>query len=80
MKVVNSQSSEDHEINADNPQGSLFGPPLFLLFINDLGMNILISLGNIYGDDITVYGYTFKKYDRSFAAYFFSGLALTAQL
>lgn len=45
--VVNGRSSEEHEINAGNPQGTLFSPTLFLTYINNLLKNILRSLINI---------------------------------
>lgn len=56
MKIVeNGLSSESHEINEDVPQGSLHGPILFLLFINDLPGIIFRSLVGIYADDIAVW-------------------------
>ena len=51
--VVNGQSSEAHSINAGVPQGSILGPTLFQLFINDLPNHIIESLVDIYADDCT---------------------------
>ena len=51
--------SDAHKINAGVPQGSLLGPTLFLIFINDLPLDIVSSL-NMYADDTTVYGQTSK--------------------
>ena len=56
--VVNGQSSDAHPINAGVPQGSLLGPTLFLLFINDLPNDIIRSLIDIFADDTTLYGHT----------------------
>ena len=56
--VVNGQTSEAHKINAGVPQGSLLGPTLFLLFINDLPDHIITSFVDIYADDTTMYGST----------------------
>ena len=56
--VVNGQTSEAHKINAGVPQGSLLGPTLFLLFINDLPDHIISSFVDIYADDTTMYGCT----------------------
>ena len=62
MKVViNGQTSEAHKINAGVPQGSLLGPTLFLIFINDLPSEIVSSV-NMYADDTTVYEQTSKTY------------------
>ena len=58
--VVNGQKSDVFEINAGVPQGSVLGPTLFLLFINDLPADVLKSFINIFADDTTIYGFTSK--------------------
>ena len=56
MKVVlDGQCSESHSLNAGVPQGSVLGPTLFLIFINDLPDNILNSFIDIFADDSTLY-------------------------
>ena len=61
--VVNGQSSDAHSINAGVPQGSILGPTLFLLFINDLPNHIINSLVDIYADDTTLYRCTSSDVD-----------------
>ena len=52
--VVDGKSSSDFAVNAGVPQGSILGPTLFLLFINDLPDDIISRIG-IYADDTTLY-------------------------
>ena len=66
--VINGQSSEAHSINAGVPQGSILGPTLFLLFINDLPDHIIESLVDIYADDSTLYQSTSSDADDSTVA------------
>ena len=52
--VINGQSSSWKEILAGVPQGSLLGPLLFLIYINDLPLN-LDSVVKIFADDTSLF-------------------------
>ena len=52
--VLDGQSSPLYNINAGVPQGSVLGPTLFLVFINDLPDEVLSRIG-IYADDTTLF-------------------------
>ena len=52
--TLDGQSSSDFSINAGVPQGSVLGPTLFLLFVNDLPDHVISQLA-IYADDSTLY-------------------------
>ena len=47
---VDAKLSEPLSIQSDVPQGSIVGPSLFLLFINDLPLALKNNIG-IYADD-----------------------------
>ena len=46
-----------HDINADVPQGSILGPILFLLFINDMPTILSQCSIEMYADDTLLYTY-----------------------
>ena len=52
--VLDGKSSQEYPINAGVAQGSIFGPTLFLLYINDLPDDISCDIA-IYADDTTLY-------------------------
>ena len=52
--VLNGKSSQKYPVNAGVPQGSILGPTLFLLYINDLPDDVICNIG-IYADDTTLY-------------------------
>ena len=52
--VLDGKSSQEQPVNVGVPQGSILGPTLFLLHINDLPDDVICDIA-IYGDDTTLY-------------------------
>ena len=52
--VLDGKSSQEYPVNARVPQGSILGPTLFLLYINDLPDDVICDIV-IYADDTILY-------------------------
>ena len=58
--VLDGKSSQEYPVNAGVSQGSILGPTIFLLYINDLPDDVICNIA-IYADDNTLY----PKCDRT---------------
>ena len=53
--VINGQTSNWLDVCSGVPQGSMLGPLLFILYIDDLHCSVTGSTLKIFADDVTVY-------------------------
>ena len=58
--VQDGKSSQEYPVNAGVLRGSILGPTLFLLYINDLPDDVICYIA-IYADDTTLY----SKFDQA---------------
>ena len=52
--VLDGKSSQEYLVHAGIPQGTILGPALFLLYINDVPDDAICNIA-IYADDATLY-------------------------
>ena len=71
--VLNGKSSQEYPVNAGVPQGSILGPTLFLLYINDPPDYVICDIA-VYADNTTLY----SKCDQS--SYLWQQLELASEL
>ena len=66
VKIGNNESSR-RLIRSGVPQGSILGPILFLIYINDLSFQIKDSMVDLYADDSTLYtkGVSLQKIEHN---------------
>ena len=63
LVICNGKSSREYNITIGVPQGSILGPALFLLYVNDITQHVRHGSCNLFADDSIIYttGETVKE-------------------
>ncbi len=62
--VVDGETSREEIVRSGVPQGTVLGPLMFLIFINDIGYNISSTI-RLFADDALIYRYVNNKEDSN---------------
>jgi len=62
----NGQQSETANLSTGVPQGSILGPLLFLIFVNDISQHVHTGTANLYADDTLIYCDGLSKEEANF--------------
>ena len=63
--MLDGEASSPVNVKSGVPQGTVLGPLMFLLYINDIGTNITNSKVKLFADDCLMYRIVDSKEDES---------------